>query len=58
VDDVAWFYEYARRLTLASVRTGLLTCGATEEEAARFAASIIERVRQLGEVAGRMKRAV
>jgi hypothetical protein len=57
VDDVAWFYEYARRLTLPSVRTGLLACGATEEEAMRFSAAIIERVRQLGEVAGRVKRA-
>ncbi len=57
VADVAWFYEYARRLTLASVRTGLLTCGATEEEATRFAAAIIERVRQLGEAAGRIRKA-
>src|SRR5687767_9130043 len=57
VEDVAWFYEYARRLTFASVRTGLLTCGATDEEAARFAAAIIERVRQLGEACGRLRKA-
>ena len=57
VDDVAWFYEYARRLTPASVRTGLLTCGATEEEATRFATAIIERVRQLGEASGRLRKA-
>jgi hypothetical protein len=57
VEDVAWFYEYTRRLTFASVRTGLLTCGATDEEAARFAAAIIERVRQLGEACGHLRKA-
>jgi hypothetical protein len=57
VDDAAWFYEYARRLTLASVRTGLLTCGATDEEATRFAVAIIERVRQIGEACGGIRKA-
>jgi hypothetical protein len=57
VDDAAWFYEYARRLTVTSVRTGLLTCGATEDEATRFATAIIERVRQLGEASGQIRKA-
>jgi hypothetical protein len=57
VDDVAWFYSYARRLTIPSVRTGLLACGATDEEASRFATAILERVRQLGEVSGQIRKA-
>ena len=57
VDHAGWFYEYARRLTPANVRTGLLTCGATEDEATRFATAIIERIRQLGEAAGRIRKA-
>jgi hypothetical protein len=48
--DAAWFYRYASRLTDASLRQGLRVCGATDEEAARFAGSILERIRQLGEV--------
>jgi hypothetical protein len=58
VEDVAWFYGYASRLSIASIRVGLLTCGATEEEATRFAAAMVERVRQLGEACGRVKKAV
>jgi hypothetical protein len=57
IDDVAWFYEYARRLTIGSLRTALLTCGATEDEATRFAVAIIERIRQLGEAAGAVRKA-
>jgi hypothetical protein len=57
VDDAEWFYEYARRLTLTSVRTGLLECGATDEEASRFASAIIDRIRQLGEACGRIRKA-
>ena len=49
VEDVAWFYGYARRLTEAALRGGLLACGATDEEATRFARALIERIRQLGE---------
>lgn len=54
VDAVEWFYHYARRLTYPSLRDGLLACGATDEEAMRFAAAIIERIRQLGEASGRL----
>lgn len=57
VEHVEWFYDHARRLTMPSVRTGLLVCGASEEEATRFAAAIIERVRQLGAACGRLQKA-
>jgi hypothetical protein len=57
VDDVEWFYRYASRLTLTSLREGLLTSGATEDEARRFATAISERIRQLGEACGRIRKA-
>ena len=57
VEHVDWFYEYASRLTVPSVREGLLTCGATNEDATRFAVAIIERIRQLGEACGRLRKA-
>jgi hypothetical protein len=57
VHDVAWFYQYARRLTVPAVRTGLIASGATEEEATRFAAAIIGRIRLLGEACGQIRRA-
>ena len=56
VGDVEWFYEYASRLTIASVCEGLLACGATNEEAKRFAVALIERIRQLGEACGRVRK--
>jgi hypothetical protein len=49
ITDVDWFHGYARRLTVPALRDGLLACGATDDEAARFAAAIVERIRQLGE---------
>jgi hypothetical protein len=57
IDHVEWFYKYASRLTLTSLREGLRTSGATEEEAVRFATAILERIRQLGEACGRLRKA-
>jgi hypothetical protein len=48
VDDARWFYKYARRLTQGGLRQALLVCGATDDEATRFARAILERIRQLG----------
>jgi hypothetical protein len=55
VEDVAWFYRYASRLTAPALRQGLLACGATDEEAARFARALLERIRQLGEACGTLR---
>jgi hypothetical protein len=52
VEHVAWFYRYARRLTVPALRQGLRACGATEDEADIFATSIVDRIRQLGEACG------
>ena len=52
VPHAAWFHRYARRLTGEALRQGLLSCGATEEEASRFASALLERVRQIGAAAG------
>jgi len=50
VDHVAWFYERATLLTEPLLREGLLASGATDEEAARFAKALRDRIRQLGQV--------
>jgi hypothetical protein len=50
VDHVAWFHKQARHLTEPLLRCGLLASGATEEEAARFARALRERIRQLEQV--------
>lgn len=57
VDDVEWFYHYARRLTYEPLYEALVVCGATEEEAIRFAGAIVDRIRQLGEACGRLRQA-
>jgi hypothetical protein len=49
LEHVAWFHAYASRLTVPALRQALLACGATEEEAATFAQSLVERIRQLGD---------
>lgn len=49
-DHVAWFHDIACRLTDEHLRAGLLSSGATEEEATRFASAVRERIRQLGAV--------
>ena len=57
VADVRWFYHYARRLTYRSLHEALLVCGASEEEAIRFAGALVDRIRQLGEACGRLRKA-
>jgi len=52
VEDAAWFYGYARRLTGAALRGGLMASGANRGEAARFARALIGRIRQIGRAAG------
>jgi hypothetical protein len=52
VDDVARFHEGARRLTEAALRDGLRASGATDEEAARFARALADRLRQRGDACG------
>ena len=52
VDAARWFYDQARHLTPAALREALLVCGATDDEAARFADAIVERIRQVGEAGG------
>jgi len=52
VEHAAWFYRFARRLSESGLRDGLLVCGATEEEATRFARALRERIRQIGEACG------
>ncbi len=50
IDHVRWFYKYAARLTDAHLREGLMASGATDDEAARFARAILDRIEQLGHV--------
>lgn len=52
VEDVAWFYGYARRLEEPALRQALLVCGATGAEADTFARALVDRIRQLGEACG------
>ena len=52
VEHVRWFYRYGARLTEAQLREGLRASGATEEEAARFARALLERIAQLGRACG------
>jgi hypothetical protein len=49
VEHAAWFYEYARRLREPALREGLMACGATNDEAARFARAIMSRIDQIGQ---------
>lgn len=51
VEDAAWFYRFARRLSEEALRGGLLACGATGDEAERFARALHDRIRQVGEAA-------
>ena len=52
VDDAAWFFGYAGRLTEAALRGGLMASGASAEEAARFAKALVDRIQQIGRAAG------
>jgi hypothetical protein len=49
VEHARWFCGYASRVTERQLVDGLLASGATEDEAARFARAIVERIRQLGQ---------
>jgi hypothetical protein len=52
VEEASWFYGYAGRMTDAALRTGLASCGASDEEAARFASALLDRIQQIGVAAG------
>jgi hypothetical protein len=52
VNDVAWFYATARQLTEKAIHGGLVASGATDDEAARFARALTDRIRQLGDACG------
>ena len=52
VEHAAWFYEYARELREPALRDGLLACGATADEAARFARALLSRIAQVGRACG------
>ena len=52
VADAAWFHAQASRLTDEALRGGLLASGASSGEAARFAAALLDRIRQIGVAAG------
>jgi hypothetical protein len=51
VEDAAWFFRHAGRLTETSLRGGLSASGATPEEAARFAQALVDRIQQIGTAA-------
>lgn len=51
VEHARWFHDYARQLSEESLRGGLLACGATEEEATRFARALRDRIAQIGHAA-------
>lgn len=48
LEDARWFYAFARRISKASFRDALLACGATGDEASRFAVALRARIAQLG----------
>jgi len=51
VDHVGWLHPYLERLSGDFLTRALLASGASGEEAARFTASLTERIAQLGRVA-------
>jgi len=48
--DVRWLQQYLGRITDAQLRDALLASGATDDEAARFARALRDRISQLGRV--------
>ena len=50
VAHVRWFHRKVRRITVSALQTGLLASGATQEEATRFARSLMMRIEALGRV--------
>lgn len=51
VEDAAWVYSYAGRLSEVALRGGLDASDATAEEAARFARAFMARIQQIGRAA-------
>jgi hypothetical protein len=51
VEDAAWFYGHAGRLSEEALRIGLKASGATDDEAARFARALRDRIQQIGHAA-------
>jgi hypothetical protein len=51
VSDVAWLMKYLGRLTEAQIATAVRASGGTEEEAACFSRSLMERLNQLRSIA-------
>ena len=52
VEDVRWFHRHVSRIPDRALHEALVVCGATEDEAGRFAAALRQRIDQLGGVAG------
>jgi hypothetical protein len=52
VEHARWFCRHACRLTEPALRDALLVCGATDDEAARFARALIARITQISEACG------
>ena len=52
VEHARWFCGYASRLTEPALRDALCACGATEEEAMRFARALLARIAQLSDACG------
>jgi len=52
VEHARWFCGYAGRLSEAALRDALLVCGATDDEATRFARAITVRIAQLADACG------
>jgi hypothetical protein len=50
VEHAAWFYRTARRVTGDQLLAALKASGATDDEAARFARALLDRIAQIGRV--------
>ena len=48
IEDALWFHRYASRVQKQYWKDALLASGATDDEASRFAAALVERIGQLG----------
>jgi hypothetical protein len=54
VEDARWFHSYARQITHEYLVRAVRASGGSDDEAARFATALLERIRLLGEAAGAM----
>jgi hypothetical protein len=52
VEHARWFHRYAGQLTVAQLAEALTVSGATDDEAGRFARALVDRIAQIGRVAG------